>query len=209
MLILPCESRTTVAWSISSSNITSWYFFFYFLFFYYYYQQSLPYEYKSVTVVRLGSHRWGKWLNLVFSWELHISFHTCSANDKRTTIVRCSYDSLLKSRALFDGRNAILRMSYGFLAICKTAFELTCTITLQLSCAFYDVCDFISKIWLRDRTYIRQKYTDWKVHIPLQLHVLCFNHFPGTNQSCLIHPKYMRLYLVKICGRESFEHSVQ
>ena len=41
--------------------------------------------------------------------------------------MRCSYDSLLKSRASFDGRNAILRMSYGFLAICKTAFELTCT----------------------------------------------------------------------------------
>ena len=60
----------------------------------------------------------------VFRWELYIFFG--SANDKRTTIVRCSYVRLLKSRASFNGRKTILWMSRGCVALCKTVTVLTC-----------------------------------------------------------------------------------
>ena len=60
----------------------------------------------------------------VVYWELYLLFH--SAKYKCTTIVWCSYSSLLNSRASCDSRKTILRMSQGFLTIQKTSGELTC-----------------------------------------------------------------------------------
>ena len=94
--------------------------------------------------------------------------------------MQCSYDSLLKSHALFDGRKTILWMSYSFLEIRKTRptcdrlakswtfFNRTrhgtyilCTIILQLSCVFHDVCDFVSNLIATDRSQeiVREKKT--------------------------------------------------
>lgn len=102
------------------------------------------------------------------SFREYISF--ASANDKSTTIVRCSYGSLLESRASFDGRRTILLMFHGFLAFRKTVTELTCdrltksltffestehgtyvyyTIILLLPCAFN--CDFVNNLSAIDR----------------------------------------------------------
>ena len=82
--------------------------------------------------------------------------------------MRCSYGSLLESRASFDGWRTILLMFHGFLAFRKTVAELTCerlrksltffertehgtyvyyTIILLLPCAFnYDFVNNLSAI---------------------------------------------------------------
>ena len=100
----------------------------------------------------------------------------CNANNKRTAIVRCSYNSILRSRASFDGRKTILWMHVSrLLAICKTVAELTgerlakygtfisrtlhatyvcCTIILQLSYTFYDTCDFFGNMAANDRRQV-------------------------------------------------------
>lgn len=91
--------------------------------------------------------------------------------------MQCSYDSLLKSHASFDGRKTILCMSYSFLAIRKTGLTcdrlakswtffnrmlhgtyILCT-SIQLSCVFHDVCDFVSNLIATDRSQeiVRQK----------------------------------------------------
>ena len=114
--------------------------------------ESLIYSFliSNPSLIYTSCNCWGKWLKLVFTWELRILF--CIAKDKRTTILQFSFDSLLKSHASFDGRKTILWMSYSFLAIRKTNVRpscrtlqgayILCTIILQLSCVFYDVCDF-------------------------------------------------------------------
>ena len=80
--------------------------------------------------------------------------------------MQCSYGSLQQQRASCNGCKAILRTSHGFLAIRKTAAELSASVLrsleklfsathsmvraifLQLPCAFYDV-RVLSAIWLR------------------------------------------------------------
>lgn len=122
---------------------------------------------------------WGKWFKLVFTWELCILF--CIAKDKRTTIMQCFYDSLLKSHASFDGRKTILCMSYSFLANRKTGLScdrlakswtffnrmlhgtyILCTIILQLSASFM-MSAILSAIWLR-LTAVRKLY-DKKTYV--------------------------------------------